>query len=115
MIVVDDASTDDTVDIVKRCDSRGIPVRIIQNQKNSGGPARPFNTGIAAASGPLIATLEQDDLWHKDKLALSRMAFEACPEAGLVYADNRSFETETPAVPAEALGNDTRPQLVPAD
>ncbi len=115
MIIVDDASTDNTLDIVKQLDFPPIPVKIIQNKTNSGGPAKPFNTGIAAASGPLIATLEQDDLWHKDKLALSRRAFEIAPEAGLVYADNRSFEKEAPAVPVEALDKEARPQLVPAD
>jgi GT2 family glycosyltransferase len=46
----------------------------------------------------LIATLEQDDVWHSEKLALIRKAFEAFPEAGLVYGDYQAFEKEPPVL-----------------
>ena len=115
VIIVDDASTDDTVDIVKKFDFRGIPVKIIENRKNFGGPAKPFNTGIACATGSLIATLEQDDLWHRDKLTLSRKAFESLPEAGLVYSDNESFENKAPKLADVSIDKAVLPRLIPAD
>jgi len=112
IIVVDDASTDDTVSIVKKFDFRGIPVQVIESKRNSGGPARPFNNGIACARGPLIATLEQDDVWHPEKLALSRRAFVEFPQAGLVYGDYQAFEKELSPLNEAREG---RPQLVSPD
>lgn len=118
VIIVDDASTDDTINVVKKFDFPAIPVKIIQNKKNSGGPAKPFNTGISGASCPLIATLEQDDIWQRDKLALSRRAFEVFPEAGMAYANFYVwFESEKGAliVPDSGIDSETLPQLIPGD
>lgn len=115
IIIVDDASTDDTVGVLKRFDFGPIPVKIIQNKKNFGGPAKPFNTGIACASGDIIALLEDDDIWHKDKMALSRKAFGVFPETGLVYADYQPFENEAPVLPDGLIDTGVRPRLVPHD
>lgn len=62
ILVINDGSTDNGPDIVKTYPE----VRII-NQENQGeGAAR--NRGIAEARGELIAFLDHDDFWHKDKL-----------------------------------------------
>lgn len=71
IIVVDDCSADDTVAIVET--SRGkspIPLRLIRLSRNSGGPARPINDGVAAAKSEFIAVLDQDDLLLPRKLEL---------------------------------------------
>lgn len=115
VIVVDDASTDNTVALVQSLTPAAVPVRVIRHRHNSGGPARPFNTGIAHACGDLIALLEQDDLWHRDKLALSRKAFEMLPEAGMAYAEFRAFEKDSPLLSAESADTETLPQLVSRD
>lgn len=65
IIVVDDGSTDDTVEVVKQMTKESPhPVRLIKMTHNSGGPAAPINTGIAAAIGEFIAVLDQDDTFH---------------------------------------------------
>jgi len=65
VIVVNDGSTDSSLDIVKSYLGR-LPLKII-SQKNSGlGAAR--NTGIDMASGEFIAFLDADDLWFDNKL-----------------------------------------------
>jgi len=69
IIVVDDASGDETSHIVSSMiPSAPTPLRLIQLEVNSGGPARPLNIGIEAASGEYIAVLDQDDLFQPDKL-----------------------------------------------
>jgi GT2 family glycosyltransferase len=95
VIVVDDHSTDETLRVVREIKSPKVPIRILQTPRNSGGPARPFNWGIAAASCSLVASLEQDDIWHCDKLLFSKKAFDLFPDAGMAYADHRAFENET--------------------
>lgn len=74
VIVVDDASTDDTEQVIKALDDQRI--RYIRHATNRGAPAAR-NTGIAAASGDLIAFQDSDDEWMPDKLAKQMQLFEA--------------------------------------
>ena len=68
-ILVDDCSTDGSVNIIEgfaKSDSR---IKLIKLTENGGaGVAR--NTAIKAATGRFIAFLDSDDFWHKDKLKL---------------------------------------------
>jgi len=75
LIIVDDASSDDSFDIARRAVSAApIPVRILSRTKNSGGPAAPLNFGIKEACGDLIAILDQDDYYMPEKIEkLSRV------------------------------------------
>jgi glycosyltransferase involved in cell wall biosynthesis len=69
IIVVDDCSTDGTRDIVARVARKApMPLRLIELPRNSGGPTRPLNLGIATASGEFIAVLDQDDVFMPTKL-----------------------------------------------
>lgn len=66
IIVIDDASNDDTAAAVKGIvDSR---IRYVCHEHNKGQPA-VRNTGIAEARGYYIAFLDDDDQWHPEKLA----------------------------------------------
>jgi len=56
VIVVDDCSTDNTVEIAKQ-----YPVRVIQMEAN-GGPARARNRGVKEAAGDIIFFLDSDVL-----------------------------------------------------
>ena len=65
LIVINDHSSDDSINIVKSFnDSR---IKIIENDTNN-GPAYCRNIGIKNATGDYIAFLDGDDLWLKDKL-----------------------------------------------
>lgn len=68
LIIVDDASTDGTVQILEnlqRIDSR---ISIVCFSKNSGGPARPKNFGIKESRGEFVAFLDHDDEWFPEKI-----------------------------------------------
>lgn len=80
IIVVDDASTDDTVNMlqkVKRIDRR---LSVIANKKPLGG-AESRNIGLAASSGKWIAFLDDDDTWLPQKLAKQMQALAHKPLA----------------------------------
>lgn len=72
IIVVDDASTDDS--LARLRDFADARLRIIELQTNSGSPAEPRNVGIQMATGRYIAFLDSDDYWHPDKLQM-QMSF----------------------------------------
>ena len=70
VIIVDDGSTDDSAEIVKKTiratgEDR---VKILSLMSNSNTPAVPRNHGIRAARGKYIAFLDSDDVWHSEKI-----------------------------------------------
>jgi glycosyltransferase involved in cell wall biosynthesis len=67
IVVVDDASADETPDVVREIASRHPSVKLMVMDRNRGGGAAR-NCGILAAQGDLIAFLDSDDWWLPKKL-----------------------------------------------
>jgi len=88
VVIVDDGSTDNTVDIVKPflADPR---FRLIE-QPNAGTSAAR-NTAISHAVGEWIALLDCDDLWLPDKLARQAELIAEHPDAALVFGNGIEF------------------------
>ena len=74
IIVVDDASKDRTVEILKGYGSR---IRLLIREANSGGCQVPRNVAIQEARGEYIAFLDHDDAWYPEKLAKQVAFMEA--------------------------------------
>ncbi|EPL6324416.1 glycosyltransferase family 2 protein, partial [Enterobacter hormaechei] len=67
LLITDDQSTDDTLEIIKDLAAKDSRIKIFQNENNSGaGISR--NKSISNAQGRFIAFLDSDDMWEKDKL-----------------------------------------------
>jgi teichuronic acid biosynthesis glycosyltransferase TuaG len=67
MIIVDDCSTDRTVEIIQEFQRKDSRIHLIQLKHNS-GTAVARNTAIENAKGRFIAFLDSDDLWLPTKL-----------------------------------------------
>lgn len=93
VIVVNDGSTDGTLEIAEsfaRSDSR---VRVITLP--NGGVARARNAGIAATRAEYIAPLDADDLWHPERIARHLAAMQAGgDDIGFVYSPHRVIDAE---------------------
>ncbi len=61
LIIVDDCSCDNTVEVVKRYMSQSNKIRLIQREKNSGGARLPRYQGILQANGELVSHIDSDD------------------------------------------------------
>lgn len=69
LLITDDCSTDNTIEIVESYIKNDSRIKLFKLEKNSGaGIARNFS--INKAQGSYIAFLDSDDLWHIDKLAI---------------------------------------------
>jgi len=67
LIIIDDGSSDKTVDTIKGYTSKHPNIFLIANKTNQGaGLSR--NKGIQAAKGDFITFLDADDLWNPNKL-----------------------------------------------
>lgn len=64
VIVVDDGSTDNSHEIIKKYEGKIIPIL-----KENGGQASAFNVGFAASRGEIICFLDADDLFVPEKVA----------------------------------------------
>ena len=92
LIVVDDGSTDETGQVVKRfTDSR---ICCLQHGNNRGYSAA-LNTGLAAATGDLIAFIDSDDLWRQEKLQAQVVFLQDQPGIGGVFSDLEWVAQET--------------------
>ena len=83
LIVVDDASTDQTPTVLQPLREH---ITYIRHERNL-GPGASRNTGIARSSGPFLAFLDSDDLWLPEKLEAQICFFDANPEAVACQTD----------------------------
>jgi glycosyltransferase involved in cell wall biosynthesis len=107
IIVVDDCSKDSSAEIVKRLADADPRVRYLRMPANTGGPAGPRNTGVAAARAPWIALCDSDDLWDPGKLELQLKCADAAP-ADFVCAPVVVFADGTTPVRAPATDEASR-------
>jgi len=82
LIIVDDASPDNTAEVVKRFDD--IRLKYIVHEKNKGSDVAR-DTGLRASCGEFIAFLDQDDLFHPEKLAVHVNFMALNPDIGVTY------------------------------
>ena len=84
VLVIDDASTDDTVEVMR---SIGDPrVHLMFNERNL-GHVGTITRGLHAARGQFVARIDPDDRYRSDFLVATLDKFERYPEVGLVYGD----------------------------
>ncbi|WP_291297168.1 glycosyltransferase family A protein, partial [Elioraea sp.] len=99
VIVIDDGSIDDGAAIVAAAD---VPGLTLIRQANR-GVAAARNAGLGAASSPLIAFLDADDLWCPGHLASLVALAERFPDAAILGARFRPAPATATAADAEAV------------
>src|SRR5262245_16238296 len=82
VVAVDDASTDDTLDVLGRI--RDPRLRVVRNPKNLGHVAT-INRGLSLTRGAIVSRIDPDDRYHPHFMATIGERFRRHPGVGLVY------------------------------
>jgi cellulose synthase/poly-beta-1,6-N-acetylglucosamine synthase-like glycosyltransferase len=93
IILIDDSSTDGTVELARSYRDRLPQLRVIETIH--GGISRTRNVGIREASGTLIAPLDADDIWHPTYIEkMTRRYREATAEPVMIYSAFRRIDLD---------------------
>lgn len=93
LLVVNDGSVDNTLDIVRKYARIDDRVRVI-TRPNSGRPSFPKNDGIAEASGEYICFLDHDDLYDSKRTELLVAGLDAHPDWIAAFHDVRFIDSD---------------------
>lgn len=85
IIVVDDGSTDETVEMVRKIS--GVKMVVQENQ----GVSVARNHGVSKSHGDYIAFLDADDLWHPQKIEIQMEAARQVKEFGIIGGLHTEF------------------------
>jgi succinoglycan biosynthesis protein ExoO len=96
VLVVDDASTDDTGPVVRQLAAADSRIRLITLQEN-GGPSAARNAGLDAATGEWIAVLDADDAFMPQRLE-RMLRFAVASRADIVVDNFRSYQLATNSI-----------------
>lgn len=94
ILIVDDASTDDSAEVVERF-IRDIPqAKLLRHAKNQ-GVVGALNTGIAAATGDYIFLCSANDTYYPHMVQWCEEMLVRYPQAGIVSGNVASYEQAT--------------------
>jgi glycosyltransferase involved in cell wall biosynthesis len=94
IIASDDASEDDTIEILKRLSKEDDRLKAVRNGANI-GPAKNFIKALKASKGELIAFCEGDDFWTDNKkLDKQATLLQQNPEISFVYGDFQTVDDQ---------------------
>ncbi len=93
IIIVDDGSTDDTLDVANDL-MRQHPGVVHVIRKPNGGPGPAREAGRQSANGEFIQYLDSDDRLLPDKFAVQVEALRRHPECGIAYGHTRLIDAE---------------------
>lgn len=88
VIVVDDASTDSTAEVLAH--EFGDLIRVLRLEHRR-GPGGARNAGARLARGEFVGFLDSDDVWLPGKLDAELEVFARFPEAQVVVSDSQNF------------------------
>ncbi len=102
MIIINDLSSDNSTDIVKKYLQKDNRLKLIELEEK-GGPAKARNEGIKLAQGKYLTFIDSDDLWHSSFLE-KQVSFLENNNIPLSYASYQRIDT---------MGNPLKKIIVP--
>lgn len=85
LIIVADKCTDSTITLVESTYLSNSKIRLLKCEFGSGAGSR--NLGLRAVQGEVLSFLDDDDVWHSQKLKVQVSVLINSPTAAIVYCD----------------------------
>lgn len=104
-IVIDDASSDNTLEILYQYQRRDKRITVLANESNQ-GLSYSLNRGIQQAQTPIIARMDADDISHSSRLRLQYDFMQDHPEVDILgtavrYVDKSQNPVKIISLPSE--------------
>lgn len=94
LVVVDDGSLDETVDVLRSFQRTApFPVELIAPGEHL-GTCEAFGEAMRRATGTILAICDQDDRWEPEKLAVMEQRMVGRPDALLAFSDATLIDIE---------------------
>ncbi len=107
LIIVDDGSTDNSLNKVQQLDDKRINIIT----KENGGVSSARNLGIKNANFEYIAFIDGDDIWHKDHLSILWHAIQSNDSADIAGFATSFYKSDTSTFDHEKFTH-TEPELI---
>ena len=114
IVVIDDASTDDSVEIIRSLSSEVPILRLIRNEKNR-GVCYCMNLGTKEAQSDLIIYRAADDVFIQNAISNAQKAFQTYPHASIACGETIFFQDELTYGTRETLALADQTTFFPPD
>jgi glycosyltransferase involved in cell wall biosynthesis len=113
LICVNDASTDNTKELLDSYAKKDKRIRVIHREKNFGNDTQPKNDGVKASKGEYISFLDNDNEFSSDHLMILVKEMEKQP-ADVIYGDRMvlSDDKDIDITPGVGIASDFKPGLL---
>ena len=91
LIIVDDYSTDNSVEVIQSYIKKDTRIKLIQNKHNKKLPAT-LNVGFSVATGDYLTWISDDNMFTRNALEIMLSTLIAEPDIGLVYSDYTTID-----------------------
>lgn len=99
MIIIDDGSTDNTLNIANKYAEIDSRIRVLTQQNNGiFRLSETYNKGLALSHGRYIAILEGDDFWTPEKLKIQMEFLDANPDVVVCWGKAKSISSDKKTV-----------------
>lgn len=93
LLIIDDASTDKTLSLVRKYEKEDKRIRVVSNKKNS-KIAESLNKAVKLSKAEIIARMDADDISHPDRLKMQYKLLKNKPKVAIVGANMIIIDSE---------------------
>ncbi|WP_278350685.1 MULTISPECIES: glycosyltransferase [Marinobacter] len=93
-LVIDDGSTDGTLEALDSYARKGILTLLTHEDRRNRGQAASLNLGLRQAAGEYIVILDSDDILHPEKISKQVAYLESHPDIGMVYGQAMAISSD---------------------
>jgi glycosyltransferase involved in cell wall biosynthesis len=114
VVIVDDASTDDSVEVIRTLAASNRSVRYLRRETN-GGPSAAINDGLATVTSEYVTLAAADDIVSPLFVERSIESLARHPDAAFSFLDPSVFDERTGTTSSVPLALSEQPQFFAPD